>query len=429
MRYRIFEANYLISLLSSILNQRTPPNPVRATDWRELFYLAEYHDITNIACYALIAVFDKVPEVWKNRFFKSFRKCVSDASTQEKEFKLVLEGLEYCQIDYILINGWLIRDYYPQPDMRVVEDIELLVSPDDEKDIRKLMEKLGYHYEGRNSQGKMAYFKSINSRVVFYQKLFPDNRKLRTHFAKIWKQAKLLSVDSSQYLLNIDDYYIYLIAMTCDAYAKEEIDARYIIDLYLYRKKHEEQMNQTYIDENLVRLELDKMARYLEDIGQLWFGVYEGENAQNCKDIEEYIWSKGSYGRDISIKMLPMILDMQVWMIRDQRREKVKKILNWFFPSPSYMRSSFPIVDKVRILLPLLWIFRLLWMGFSYIRIKIIHINRIMTLKSHERELQKLEDKKQEQEANKRQDQREGELQKSLKKEAEELFTNTGREG
>lgn len=419
MKYRHFEANYLISLLSSILNQRTPPSPVHATDWRELFYLAEYHDITNIACYALIAVFDNVPGVWKERFFKSFRKWVSIASTQEREVQAVSKTLEYCQIDFILLREWLLRDYYPQTDMRVVKDIEVLIRPEDEKDVRRVMKQLGYHCEGKDEYGTIAYYKTIDCRFVFYQKLFPDNRKLRTYFSKVWKQAKQIYPDGSQYIWNIDDLYIYLVSAICDRYAKEEVDTRDIIDIHLYTKRYKDDLNRIYIDEILASLELNKMAKHLEDLGSLWFGVYEGEEVRDHRDIEEYIWSKGAYGCEISEKLLPMILDMNIWRIKDARRKRIQKWIRWFFPKLSYMRSRFPIVDKVRVLLPLLWIIRLILMLCVFIKIKFIKLYRAITLKLHEKYADSLNNKEQDD-----YERREEEFQRHLKegflKEADE---------
>lgn len=392
MKYRNLEASYLISLLSSIFSQRTPPSPSKAMDWRELFYLAEYHDITNIACYALIGLYDEVPENWKERFYKVFRKRVSVSGAQEKEAKTVLGALNEAHIDHILLRSWQLREFYPQMDMRVTDDLEILISHEQEESIKRLMEQLEYYYGGGDDYGSMIYYRGDNLRIVFHQRLFAANHKLQPYFGKVWKQVKLVEGSFSQCTLSVDDFYIYLLASVCDAFAKAEADARDIIDIHLYLKRYKAFLNRTYIETVLGQLELNKLSKYLEELSDLWFGVYEGEEPRICKDLEEYIWSKGAYGRDTAVKLLPMILDMEIWRIKDARKLRIKRKVQWLFPKASYMKTSFPIVEKAPILLPLFWILRLLRMGYFSIKIRVVGIYRVLALRFHNRFGNKEED-------------------------------------
>lgn len=392
MKYRNLESSYLISLLSSIFSQRTPPSPARAIDWRELFYLAEYHDITNISCYALIGLYDEIPTNWKDRFNTVFRKRVTVSGAQEKEAKNVLDALENAHIDYILLRTWQMREFYPQLDMRVTDDLELLIRPEQELSAKNVMEHMEYYYGGGDDYGSMIYYKSENLHIIFKQKLFAGNHKLQPYYGKIWKQARLSEGSISRYVLSIDDFYLYLLASVCDAFAREEADARDIIDIHLYLKHYKAFLNRTYIDTVLGQLELNKLVKYLEELSDLWFGVYEGEEPRICKDIEEYIWSKGAYGHDTAVKLLPMIMDMEIWRIKDARRLRIRRKLQWLFPKADYMKSSFPIVEKLKILLPVCWILRLLRMGYFSARIRVIGVYRIVALKFHNRFGNKEED-------------------------------------
>lgn len=389
MRYNSFEVNYLISLISSTLNKRVAPYPARFTQWRDLYYLAEYHDISNIAYYALIGVYDHVPEVWRNRFAKIFRKWVTISNIQEKELSVLKDALEDESIDFMFLKEWEIKKYYPQWDIRAVEDVEILIRPGGERDVKWLMNKLGYHREDEDENGTLVYHKSVRFRIIFRQKIFSDNRKIYSYFEKTWKRARSAVGFGTRYALGVDDFYIYMIADTCDTYARGDVDARHILDIFLYLKKNREQMNQTYIDTELGKLEFAKMAKCLEDVGALWLGVYEGDAVRQCRDVEEYIWSKGAYGRETSCQLLPMIQDMEVWQIHDARKKRMLKILHWFFPKVEQMKGRYPILRRSKALLPLFWIIRLLTMAGFLIKIRCGRLYRLIMLKLNKRRLRR----------------------------------------
>lgn len=385
MTYRTFEANYLISLISASLNQRSTPIPVRATEWRELYYLAEYHDVTNIAYYSLIGLYDQIPERWKNRFSKIFRKWVSNGEVQTKEVTAVMEALEEDLIDYVMLKDWILSRYYPQTDMRVVEDVAILIRQRDIKDVQYTMRELGFHQEIDPEDGVISFFKKGTYRIVFYTNLFENNRKFSQYYNKVWKKLKSAVGFGVRYAFTVDDFYVYMLADICDLYARGEVDARSIVDLHLYRKKHGEELDRVYIEMELNKLELFKMAECLESLADLWFGVYEGEGIRQCKDVEEYIWSKGAYGRETSIQLLPMINDSKIWRIRDARKKKIIKVLRWFFPKLEKMKGRYPSVQQLKILLPVYWIMRLLSMIFFLVKINFLRIRRFITIKLHER--------------------------------------------
>lgn len=398
MAYRSMETNYLISLLSSVMNKRMPSSPVRAIEWRSLFYLAEYHDITNFIYYALIGVSDGVPDIWKERFSKIFRKWVSANGEQVKEVASLLDGLDAYNIDYMVLEDWLMKDYYPQPDMRAVEDIMILVKPGNEKKIKTLMRELGYHREMSEETEVFSFFKTIRCRILFYTELFSRNRKLRPYFSKIWQHAQLIPGCQCRYSLNIDDFYIYLQSAICDAYANSEVDVRDIIDIHLYLRKYREDLNWPYIETTLTKLELINMARCLEAVGDLWFGVYEGDGVRECRDVEEYIWSKGDYGRKTSETLLPLMLDMEIWKIKDARKERICKFIRWWFPKTDYIQGLYPKVEKNQYLLPFFWILRLLHLASTSIWMRFIRIRRTLSLKLNQklekRRKEKAEEKK-----------------------------------
>lgn len=378
MRYKSFEANYLLSLLSAILRQGIPPTPVRGTNWREFFFLGEYHDVASTSYYALIGLYEEIPQAWRERFSKGFRKCVTVNTYQMKEVSQVLKALESKHINCMIMPDWIMKGYYPQQDMRVVEDIEILIDLTDEKQLKKLMEDLGYRYDGTDLYGNIAFFKTVSCRFIFKNELFGHNKRFRGSFSKIWKKVELRDGHTHLCQPSLEDFYILMICNICDRYARETIDIRDLMDIYLFLHMHDKEMNWTYIDTYLTSLDIGQFSKYLEKVSDVWFdkNTKLDDDVKTCRDIEDYILSKGSYGREESIRLLSLITDMEIWQIRDKRKEQIKNTVQWFFPDFRYMEGIFPLLEKIPVLLLFFWIIRLFRLLFFSIKIRTIKISR-----------------------------------------------------
>lgn len=385
MRFRNLEINYLIALLASTLNKRTTPAPLRALDWRELYYLAEYHNITNICFYSLIGLYDVIPDIWKERFSKIFRKWVGIYAAQEKDITTLMDELEEEKIDYMMSKDWMMKRCYPQAEMRIVEDIVILIKPRYEKSVRALMKEMGYHCEESDDGIALSFYKNTNFSIIFVQQLFNDNPKLENYYQKPWKKLRTAVGYGTRYAFSIEDQYIYMMASACNLYAEGEIDARHIIDIFLYLKRYKNDMDILYIEQELVKLELDKISKCLVDVGDMWLGVYEGGDAGDSRDVEEYVWSKGSYGRETSARLMPMLIDLNLWRIREARKKKIIKFLRWIFPRASHMVNRFPSIEQRKLLLPFYWILR--WFvlcGFA-LNLCFVRLKRSMSRKLYEK--------------------------------------------
>lgn len=385
MRFRNLEINYLIALLASTLNKRTTPSPLRALNWRELYYLAEYHNITNICYYSLIGLYDVVPEIWKERFSKIFRKWVTIYAVQEKDIEILMDELEDKKIDYMMSKDWMMKRYYPQAEMRVVEDIEILIKPKHEKAVRAVMKEMGYRCEELEDGTTLSFYKNVNFSIIFVQQLFDDNPKLEAYYQKPWKKLKSAVGYGARYAFSVEDQYIYMIAHVCNRYAEGEVDARHIVDIFLYLKKHKSNMDFMYIEQELVKLELDRICKCLVDVGDMWLGVYEGENAGDSRDVEEFVWSKGSYGRETSVRLMPMLIDLELWRIRDARKKKIIRVIRWIFPKTTHMLNRFPSIEQRKILLPFYWVIRWFALSAFALKLSLVRFRRFLSRTLYEK--------------------------------------------
>lgn len=401
MIYKASVSSYLTHVLSAVLNNKPVSLPPKNLEWSSFSQLSEEHRVSGTAYYALLGCQENITKEWKDTYSYRFRKAVTLDHQQKKEVERIEQIFERKGIRNILLSSWNMKNFYPQSDMRYVEQIEFLFHAKEEKQLVSAMRSIGYEYKGMNIYGDLFFsIDNYDWKVMFRRTLFAHNRKFRKFFLKIWDWAVLCANTQYSYQFSIENFYILLMSRLCDRYAYRTIDIRDIMDLYVYLKAYGDQLNRSYIDTELTALNICAFSKYLEGLCMMWFNeeVKLEEGTTICMDLEEYIFSKGAYGFDTSLQLLPMITDIDIWRLKDQRHTRVMKLVRWFFPELRYMEGIYSILEKRAFLLGFFWLHRLIRLFFYFIKARLVKayhvifypINRLLSRFISWRERKKL---------------------------------------
>lgn len=99
-----------------------------AIDWDGMYTLTEYHSLTNLIAYAID---DTVPEEIADRFAKHSSLAFARYMKYDYETKEICRIFEEKRIQHMLLKGFIMKDYYPSPEMRTMCDVDILVKPED----------------------------------------------------------------------------------------------------------------------------------------------------------------------------------------------------------------------------------------------------------------------------------------------------------
>ena len=137
-----------ISLLSSAIKKQSVESVnFRGNDWNQLIEEAEAHKVSGLVYTALkrnIESFD----IESSTLVKWKKDIIFGSLNQSEHIKKVaqlLNSFNEAQIPVIVLKGVVLRYLYPAPDLRTMNDVDVLVHEEDLRKVESLLTSLGYY--------------------------------------------------------------------------------------------------------------------------------------------------------------------------------------------------------------------------------------------------------------------------------------------
>lgn len=340
---------YFISLLAAAINDSAPKLPPDDVDWRKLYVFADKNGVAGTLYYSII----KLPKERRPDkavfalFEKSMRVALGIESMQHFEISALMDSLEFYKIEYMPLKGWLMKNYYPYPNMRTMCDIDILVNKADMGKIPKILAECGFEPEahGANHDG---YIKSGNIATEIHWNLFSEDSDYYDYFKGILQRTENVDGREYQRRMSLEDFYLHMIAHLAKHFEHSGTGIRSFADIYLYNKAVGDKLDKDYINGGLAKLGLLRFASVAEKASFCWFSE-NGKPDDECNMIADYILYSGTYGRkDVGI----------VSGVGERGGSRGKYLLRRFFPRRSFLIPEFPILEKYPALVPVCWVVR-----------------------------------------------------------------------
>ena len=259
-----------------------------------------------------------------------------------KEMKLCLNK---ANIEFILLKGTVIRQYYPEAWMRTSADIDVLVHPQDLERARNVIsQEMGYKYSHTGTHHDILQSEDKLISVELHFLLLEDNRipKASEVLKNVWDYT--LSIDNScEKQLKPEMLYYYHIAHMAKHFQKGGCGIRSFLDLWVLRHRTDFDIPKC---ENFVRNHgLEKFEREAVALSEKWFS---GLDIKVDEIFAKLIIAGESYGTPLS----------KLQFESSKHNSMLATYMSRIFMSPSLMKVRYPILDKCIILLPFLWVVR-----------------------------------------------------------------------
>ena len=196
----------------------------------------------------------------------------------KKEFTLAaLKKLEESGIKCCLLKGTVVAELYNNPDYRISSDTDILIDPKDEDKVKNLLIDLGYKVDKRNSndhhlkayhnQGGLLevhvkLYSYITENIIFNQ---------MDLYNEPWRVIKLNN--DNFHTLGINDGLMYLTAHYIKHLINEGGGVRQMMDLLLYMKKYESEIDFKRYNKILKELKYYKLIDTVKSIGAKYWGM------------------------------------------------------------------------------------------------------------------------------------------------------------
>jgi len=220
--------------------------------------------------------------------------ALMSCSVRQNEFTMrILSEAEKNGIGYCLLKGIFAASLYAHPDYRISSDVDILIDPKDEKLMTEFLKSKGYeveerarhdhHMKARHSVGGLlevhiSLYSHITDRIYFGKEEMYTQEYVR------------INTDGKEYsTLGTNDNLNYLTAHFLKHFVRGESSIRQMMDLLLYMKKYDDEIDFEKYNALLKRLRYDKLIATVKGIGVKYFGFDFAEDECNFENVENVL--------------------------------------------------------------------------------------------------------------------------------------------
>lgn len=343
---------YLINLLSSYLAGECPEYP-DDIDLDELLRLAGIHGVAGIAFTQLQKVDQKIKDNksyinLENLFFADMMRYSRRCNLKET---LIL-SFKKQGIKYAFVKGSILCDFYANPELRTMGDLDILIDERDKEKAHNMMLRLGAQYFHEQSQEDELKYRLNKVTIELHTKLICDD------VVKNGVNYEEYFADEINNLKMVDDVYgeipperhiIFIISHMARHFSHNGCGIRMFMDLHVIKEYYKDSIDIEYIGNELKKLNLDKFTDCAFQLCNYWFNSgfkCSGSLESNeLSAIEKFVLEAGAFGK--------------TGRNNDVLMAKRIGIFRHIFPTYRQMRQhSDWFVDKPAILLPAAYIER-----------------------------------------------------------------------
>lgn len=302
-------------------------------------------------------------------------EIVLDAALNDKYFTAVCQGIIICEkqmqelanlseefekngIDFMPLKGSVIRSMYPKPEMRSMGDADILIKPDQYDKIVPIMEKNHFTYVKENLN-ELCWKKSPFYVELHRYLVSPSHTDYYAYLGNGWQFAKPEEGFSHKFRMSDENFFVFLFAHFAKHYRSSGIGIRHLTDIWVYLKLKPE-LDMKYIEQELNKLKMLAFYKNILRTIDAWFENAEFDNI--TRFITEKIFSSGSFGTSESNIKSTAVKNLKSG---ETKHVRSKRIFYMIFLPYKNMCELFPILKKLPLLLPFMWLYRILYTVFN----------------------------------------------------------------
>lgn len=283
----------------------------------------------------------KLPK-WKKFYYQSFLINEKFNKLGEKLIRILNEN----KIDHMFFKGYIIKELYPQPFLRQMGDIDILVREKDYSTVLKILINNGFIFESEEEYHTSLKIDGLN--IEIHNKLLSKNNPHYTFFKKTFD---IFSNKVNNHTYKMDDtiHLLYLLSHYLK-HLKQGAGLRALCDIYLYLSNVK--INEAIFFKHLKELNMDAFFNTILNQLDYIFGYNYFKYTKNSYFIEllEYSLKSGIHGFG---KENQMILNEY----HTYKKSKLSFLLSKVFIPIPKLFSQYPWTKSI-ILIPLGYIFR-----------------------------------------------------------------------
>lgn len=365
----------LIKLLSAAIRGREITElDFDGVDWRALYEEAKAHEVYTLIYPAISNLAHKIAT--DSTLLAEWQRAVLYSGMTQiqhiEQMSRVLSSFNNAGIPVIALKGLVLRDLYPQPELRTMSDADILVKRKDIDRSKNLLLKMGYHIHGEDI--KHIHFKHQSyPPIELHQSLVDYNKFKNSGFLEdtLWKNAVAAALCSiPAFSLSLGDQVLHLFLHMASHFKSCGFGLRPLCDLVLMIERNRESINWNYFAEKAELCGLFNFASTILLVCKKLFGleipeVIYNPNLENEPFVEAIIsdiFAGGAYGDKDSDRLISGLrLHFSKHAGSKSPGGRLENFLSLVFPPVIKLGTRYSYAKKHSFLLPAAWIHRAVW--------------------------------------------------------------------
>lgn len=343
-----------IQIIIDYINKKESFDKTNDLDINYLIKLCKNHSMLPLLYVALKHYNIELTLEQEKYLSKHYQNAIFVEAVQESEKNLILDLLCENHIKCMPMKGSLLKHLYPSPELRTMSDIDILFDTKRTKDVKKIMNSLGYKCDkagGKDDEYHKPPFLNIEMHRIMVDE---GHELIADYYNNIWDVIKPIKEGSLIYEMSLEDFYIHMVAHVARHYAVGGIGIRFVFDEWIYLKQYEDVLNFEYINSEFEKINLLKFAENFKNMTVKWFKGLETTDLE--EDMSKYIFDSGTHGNLVHEQSVKILLGKEG--TNNFKSNKFLYVWKLIFPSFRYMKARNRILKKIPILLPYFYVQR-----------------------------------------------------------------------
>lgn len=317
-----------------------------SVDWEKLLLLAKGHMLLPLLCDGLqkAGVWEEVPQ----EAAKTLEKACMQAVYQDAQMEYCRQKLEARlkeeKVPYVFLKGAVLKYDYPDPALRTMCDMDVLVRTENYPQIDAIAREL--KGEAGHSDGNHRNYRFPGGvEVEFHPNLIHQDTPVGTDINPGWQYTEQ-TPDGIR--MTEEGIYLNTLCHLANHFVLGGVGVRFVLDVWVNRHLRKNPIDREKVESELSRFGLLEFAENVEALAEYWFGA--GESSPLLEELGEYILTSGSHGRTDRAVLNNVTLS--------KGGSRASALWGKIFYSRKEMEDRFPWCKGKPLLLPIAWCVR-----------------------------------------------------------------------
>ena len=334
----------VVYLVRCALDGMTPDAArVEAMDLDAIYRASQQHLLVSACATALDAA-----GVRDKQFVQARGKAIRKVALMDAERAELFRRMDEAGIWHVPLKGCVLKDFWPAYGMRQMSDNDILFDASRADDVRKTLLDMGFTEERFGKSNHDVYHKEPVCNFELHRSLFGigHDKRLYDYYQHV---ERLLVADGDNTCgmhMRDEDFYVYVTAHEYKHFSGGGTGLRSLADTYVWLRANESLLDWRYIAEQLEALGI---AEFEERNRQLASALFSDDAlTQDQEAMLGYMADSGTYGT-------------MAHHVANQIAQygRAGYLVRRTFPPLETMTMLYPALERVPVLLPACWIWRL----------------------------------------------------------------------